>query len=247
MNGKITRLCQRITWRGGKGQIPKHEAMSTPELGTHERPPSPPEVGAPVCARELCVRLSCGGAGWVSTVSVLSLCRAAARVGGAGLAGLAHTPYDTQHTKYRKINTSAGRPPPLIPFHRGSKSSRLCGDGFGRPVARMLIAQCTHWLGDIRSYDPAARESCCNAARRLTCVCRASRAPCSARALRCTLRPTLPAPPAHARALSLSLSLSRMLCASASARDSVSLGAQFRTHRPGRRLSIGMLAVSWYA
>ena len=42
------------------------------------------------------------------------------------------------------------------------------------------------------------------------------------------------------------LSLSRMLCASASARDGVSLGAQFRTHRPGRRLGIGMLAVSGY-
>jgi hypothetical protein len=183
------------------------------------------------------------GAGWVSTVSVLSLCRAAARVGSAGLAGLAHTPYDTQQTKYRKINTSAGRPPPLIQFHRGSKSSRLCGDG--RWTTRCPNAQCTHWLGDIRSYDPAARESCCNAARRLTCVCRASRAPCSARALRCTLRPTLPAPPLM-RALSLSVSLSRMLCASASARDSVSLGAQFRTQRPGRRLFIGVLAVSGY-
>ena len=62
----------------------------------------------------------------------------------------------------------------------------------------------------------------------------------------CTLRPTLTAPPAHAP--SLSLSFSRMLCISTRARDGVSLGlgAQFRTHRPGRRLGVGMLAVCGY-
>ena len=124
MNGKITRLCQRITWRGGKGQIPKHEAMSTPELGTHERPPPLLKLGY-LCARESCVCASHAGERDGSPpCPYRSLCRAAARVGGAGLAGLAHTPYDTQHTKYRKINTLAGRPPPLIQFHRGSKSSR---------------------------------------------------------------------------------------------------------------------------
>ena len=139
MNGKITRLCQRITWRGGKGQIPKHEAMSTPELGTHERPPPLLKLGY-LCARESCVCASHAGERDGSPPCPYCPLSRAARVGGAGLAGLVHTPYDTQHTKYRKINTSAGRPPPLIPFHRGSKSSRLCGDGFGRPVARMLNA-----------------------------------------------------------------------------------------------------------
>ena len=65
-------------------------------------------------------------------------------------------------------------------------------------------------------------------------------------AAHCTLRPTLTAPPAHAP--SLSLSFSRMLCTSTRARDGVSLGlgAQFRTHRPGRRLGVGMLAVCGY-
>ena len=63
-------------------------------------------------------------------------------------------------------------------------------------------------------------------------------------AAHCTLRPTLTAPPAHAP----SLSFSRMLCTSTRARDGVSLGlgAQFRTHRPGRRLGVGMLAVCGY-
>ena len=189
------------------------------------------------------MRLSCGGAGWVSTVSVLSLCRAAARVGGAGLAGLAHTPYDTQHTKYRKINTSAGRPPPLIQFHRGSKSSRLCGDGFGRPVARMLNAHIGSATYDLTIPLP---ESLVVTPREGSHACvepLEHRALLGRSAARCAQHSL---PPPLMRALSLSVSLSRMLCASASARDSVSLGAQFRTHRPGRRLFIGVLAVSGY-
>jgi len=191
------------------------------------------------------VRLSCGGAGWVSTVSVLSLCRAAARVGGAGLAGLAHTPYDTQHTKYRKINTSAGRPPPLIQFHRGSKSSRRACTALDdpTPVARMLNAHIGSATYDLTIPLP---ESLVVTPREGSHACvepLEHRALLWRSAARCAQHSL---PPPLMRALSLSVSLSRMLCASASARDSVSLGAQFRTHRPGRRLFIGVLAVSGY-
>ena len=67
------------------------------------------------------------------------------------------------------------------------------------------------------------------------------------RALRCALHaaPNTHCPP---RSCTLSLSFSRMLCTSTRARDGVSLGlgAQFRTHRPGRRLGVGMLAVCGY-
>ena len=68
------------------------------------------------------------------------------------------------------------------------------------------------------------------------------------RALRCALHA---APNTHCptRSCTLSLSFSRMLCTSTRARDGVSLGlgAQFRTHRPGRRLGVGMHAVCRYA
>ena len=123
----------------------------------------------------------------------------------------------------------------------------------GPPPPRELLTVCpnAHWARRhtiLQSRCP----SCCDAARRLTCACRASRArPCSCsgaplHAAPNTHCPNTAPPPPRPPPLFLSLSLSRMLCASASARDGVSQGAQFRTHRPGRRLCIGMLAFSGY-
>ena len=151
-----------ITWRGGKGQYPstKQCLIVSPELGTHEWPPSPPEVGAPVCVRELCVRLSCASLRAPPGARAGTGNRRGAVSGGLssvtsiGSAGLG--PYDTHriYAHYISHNKHLGRsPPPLIQFHRGSKSRRACGASLRGPVARMLNA---HWLGDIRSYDRAA-------------------------------------------------------------------------------------------
>ena len=137
-------------------------------------------------------------------------------------------------------------------MRRGGVSARAHAVTRTPPPPRELLTVCpnAHWARR-HTILQSRCQSCCDAARRLTCACRASRArPCSCSGAPLHAAPNThcpnTAPPRSRAPPPLSLSLSRMLCASASARDGVSQGAQFRTHRPGRRLCIGMLAVSGY-
>jgi hypothetical protein len=139
-----------------------------------------------------------------------------ASIGGAGLG-----PYDTHriYAHYISHNKHLGRsPPPLIQFHRGSKSRRAwCGE---LTRTRCPNAQCT--LARRHTILRSRCQSCCDAARRLSLVVTPREGSharfeplehrAHVRALRCTLRPTLPAPPRScAHPLSLSLSLSHAL------------------------------------
>ena len=204
-----------------QGPIPKHEAclIVSPELGTHEWPPSPSEVGAPVCVRELCVRLSCAslrappgdGAGTGNRGAVSGGLSSVASIGGAGLG-----PYDTHriYAHYISHNKHLGRsPPPLKQFHRGSKSRRACGE---LTRTRCPNAQCT--LARRHTILRSRCQSYCDAARRLSLVVtprEGSHARFEPLEHRAHVRgaplhaaPNTPCPPPLMRAPSLSLSLS---------------------------------------
>ena len=180
----------------------RSQTVSTPELGTQERPPSPLEVGAPVCERELCaplLRKRSGRGGRrarrnpVSCVSPAGgawACSTKSHDGKVKTVVTGHTGStyrDRETPRPRDATPAPARTEPGLTgqVHRGTRTLK---DAHG---AR------THDIQRGQARRPCPSVACAHA-----------------RALRCTLRPTITTPLAHAPSLSLACS-----CASVIARD----------------------------
>ena len=172
----------------------RSQTVSTPELGTQERPPSPLEVGAPVCERELCaplLRKRSGGAGARAPYVRRGACVATKSHDGkvkTVVTGHTGSTYrDRETPRPRDATPAPARTEPGLTeqVHRGTRTLK---DAHG---AR------THDIQRGQARRPCPSVACAHA-----------------RALRCTLRPTITTPLAHAPSLSLACS-----CASVIARD----------------------------
>ena len=176
----------------------RSQTVSTPELGTQERPPSPLEVGAPVCERELCaplLRKRSGGAGarapYVRRGRGACVDRTKSHDGKVKTVVTGHTGSTYRDRETPRPRDATPAPARTEPTFTGQAASRYA-DTQRRSRAR---AHMTFSAGQARRPCPSV--ACAHA-----------------RALRCTLRPTITTPLAHAPSLSLACS-----CASVIARD----------------------------